>query len=162
MVGECDVASRHFQDCSPCLCRLRTDGLAPVSKYWTYRSHAGVMGPVNQWSILSTNAWFSLQLQWLSWEKNWVADLRITHPACFELCREPFFSGAVGYIQHCWWLVKGCYVHELLVESIRVRYVDWRGKHNVVCIRFSPTGCTSIRIVATLRYEYRLFAVVST
>jgi hypothetical protein len=129
MVGKCDVASQHFQGCSPYLCRLRTDGLAPVSKYWTYRSHAGVMGPVNRCSILSTNVCLSLQLQWLSWEKNWVVDLRITPPACFELCREPFFSGAVGYIQHYWWLVKGCYVHELPVESIRVRYVDWREKH---------------------------------
>jgi hypothetical protein len=27
-------------------------------------------------------------------------------------------------------------------------------------IGFSPAGCTSIRIAATLRYEYRLFVVV--
>jgi hypothetical protein len=33
--------------CIPCMCRLRTVRLAPVSKYWTYRSHAGDMGPVN-------------------------------------------------------------------------------------------------------------------
>jgi hypothetical protein len=32
-VGECDVESRHHQGCSPYLCRLRTDGLAPTSKY---------------------------------------------------------------------------------------------------------------------------------
>jgi hypothetical protein len=32
-VNECDVASRHLQDCSPRLCRLRTDELASVSKY---------------------------------------------------------------------------------------------------------------------------------
>jgi hypothetical protein len=29
------------------MCRLRTDGLAPMSKYWTYRSHSGVMGPIS-------------------------------------------------------------------------------------------------------------------
>jgi hypothetical protein len=46
-VGEWYVASRHLQGCSPRLCRLRTDGLAPVRKYWTYRSHAGDIGPVN-------------------------------------------------------------------------------------------------------------------
>jgi hypothetical protein len=28
-VGECDVASRHLQGCSPRLCRLRTDVLPP-------------------------------------------------------------------------------------------------------------------------------------
>jgi hypothetical protein len=32
-VREWYVASRYLQDCSPCLCRLRIDGLAPVSKY---------------------------------------------------------------------------------------------------------------------------------
>jgi hypothetical protein len=32
-VREWYVASRHLQGCSPRLCRLRTDGLAPVRKY---------------------------------------------------------------------------------------------------------------------------------
>jgi hypothetical protein len=32
-VGECDVESRHLQGCSPRLCQLRTNGLAPASKY---------------------------------------------------------------------------------------------------------------------------------
>jgi hypothetical protein len=41
------LASRHLQGDSPYLCQLRTDGLAPVSEYWTYRSHAGDMGSVN-------------------------------------------------------------------------------------------------------------------
>jgi hypothetical protein len=43
-VGEWYVESRHLQGCSPRLCRLSTDGLAPVSKYWTYRLHAGIYG----------------------------------------------------------------------------------------------------------------------
>jgi hypothetical protein len=30
---ECDMASRQLQGCSHCLCRLRTDGLDPMSKY---------------------------------------------------------------------------------------------------------------------------------
>jgi hypothetical protein len=41
------MESRHLQGCSSRLCRLRTVRLAPVSKYWTYRSHAGDMGPVS-------------------------------------------------------------------------------------------------------------------
>jgi hypothetical protein len=41
------VASQHLQGCSPLLCRLRTVRLAPVSKYWTYRSHASDMGLVS-------------------------------------------------------------------------------------------------------------------
>jgi hypothetical protein len=39
------MKSQRIQGCSPRLCRLRTDGLAPTSKYGTYRSHAGDMGP---------------------------------------------------------------------------------------------------------------------
>jgi hypothetical protein len=35
------------KDVAPRLCRLRTDGLAPASKYWTYRSHTRDMGPVS-------------------------------------------------------------------------------------------------------------------
>jgi hypothetical protein len=46
-VGEWYVKSRHLQDCSPHLCQLSTDGLAPTSKYWTYRSHASDMGLVS-------------------------------------------------------------------------------------------------------------------
>jgi hypothetical protein len=41
------VASRHFQGYSPRLCRLRIVRLAPARRYWTYRSHAGDMGPVS-------------------------------------------------------------------------------------------------------------------
>jgi hypothetical protein len=34
-------------DCSPRLCRLRTDSLALANKYWTYQSRAGDVGPVS-------------------------------------------------------------------------------------------------------------------
>jgi hypothetical protein len=33
MVGEWYEESQHLQGCSPRLCQLRIDGLAPVSKY---------------------------------------------------------------------------------------------------------------------------------
>jgi hypothetical protein len=45
-VGEWFVKSQHLQDYSPRLCQLRTDGLARVSKYWTYWSYADDMDPV--------------------------------------------------------------------------------------------------------------------
>jgi hypothetical protein len=127
-VGECDVASRCLQGCSPRLCQLEIDGLAPVSKYWTYQSHGDIMGPVNRCSLFSIDAWFSLLLQWLSWERNWVADQWICQPVCWGLCWETFFSGVVGSIQHCWWLAKGCHVCVLPTGTVRVAYVDWHGK----------------------------------
>jgi hypothetical protein len=38
------VAISRFPCGSPRLCRLRTEGLVPVNKYWMYLSHAGVYG----------------------------------------------------------------------------------------------------------------------
>jgi hypothetical protein len=51
---ESGMESRHLQGCSSRLCRLRTNGLAPVSKYWMYWSHAGVLGLVNRCSYVTT------------------------------------------------------------------------------------------------------------
>jgi hypothetical protein len=41
------VAILRFLYGSPCLCRLMIEGLVLVSKYQTYRSHAGDMSPVS-------------------------------------------------------------------------------------------------------------------
>jgi hypothetical protein len=53
---------------------------------------------------------------------------RISQLACCGLCREPFFSGAVGSIQICRCLVKGCHVWGPPTGSVCWAYVDWRGK----------------------------------
>jgi hypothetical protein len=39
-------------------------------------------------------------------------DPRIGQPTCCGLCREPFFSGAVGSVQICRCLTNGCHVRE--------------------------------------------------
>jgi hypothetical protein len=65
-------------------------------------------------------------------------DPRINQPTCRGLCREPFFSGAVGSVQICRRLVKGCHVWGLPTGSIRQTYVDWRGKHTCRVGRVSP------------------------
>jgi hypothetical protein len=52
----------------------------------------------------------------------------VDHSAGLGLCRELFFSGAVGLVQRCWWLAKGCHVRGPPAESVRRAYVDWRGK----------------------------------
>jgi hypothetical protein len=44
--GESGAAISRFLCDSLHLCRLRTEELIPVSKYWTYRSHVGDMDPV--------------------------------------------------------------------------------------------------------------------
>jgi hypothetical protein len=72
MVREWYVESRHLHGCSPSLCLLRTDGLAPTSKYLMYRSHDDVYGPSKPSSLLSTDVWLSLLLHWFARERNWV------------------------------------------------------------------------------------------
>jgi hypothetical protein len=108
---------------SPRLCRLRTEGLVPVSKYWTYRSHAGDMGPVSLVACHRQKLGLSLLLHWLAWKRNWVR----THGLVSRRA-EPFFSGAVGSVQIYRWLEKGYHVRGLPVGSVRRTYVDWHGK----------------------------------
>jgi hypothetical protein len=55
--GESVVAFPRFLCGSPRLCQLRTEGLVPMSKYGTYRSHASDCGPSKPSSWLPTNAW---------------------------------------------------------------------------------------------------------
>jgi hypothetical protein len=95
------------------------------------------MGPVNQCSMLSIDAWLSLLLQWLSWERNWVVDLWITQSG-WELCREPFFLKVLESVQHCWWLAKDCHVCGLPVGNICGAYVDWCGKRTCRVYRVFP------------------------
>jgi hypothetical protein len=108
-VGECDVASRHLQGYSPRLCRLRTDGLAPASKYWTCWSHAGDMCPVSLVAYRQQVLGFSALLQWLCWERNWGG----SHGPLSRVewwSREHFFSGAMHPSNPVDNLMKGCYM----------------------------------------------------
>jgi hypothetical protein len=57
---------------TPHLCPLRTDGLAPVSKYWMYWSHTGVMGLVSLVAWRQHMVTLSPLFQWLARERNWV------------------------------------------------------------------------------------------
>jgi hypothetical protein len=65
-------------------------------------------------------------------------DPRIGQPACCGLCREPFFSRAVGSIEICQHLVKGCHVRGPPIGSVRRAYMDWRGKRTCHIGRVFP------------------------
>jgi hypothetical protein len=156
LVGKVDewyVASRHLQCCSPRLCWLRTDGLAPTSKYWTYRSHAGISGPSKPSSQLSIEAWlFSTDSLVVMGEKLGM-DPWIGQPTCCGLCREPFFSGAVDLFKSVDNCAKDCYMWTTWDTYGREPYVDQAWKTCDVLVGFSPAWCTSIRIAVTLGYE---------
>jgi hypothetical protein len=74
--GESVVDILRFLCGSLRLCRLRTEGLVLGSKYWTYRSHAGVYEPSKPSSLLSTDSWLKStaslaglgeKLRWVLW-----------------------------------------------------------------------------------------------
>jgi hypothetical protein len=62
----------------------------------------------------------------------------IGQPTYCGLCQGPFFSVAVGSIQICPQLVKGCHVQGLLTGSVHQAYVDGRGKHTCHIDRVFP------------------------
>jgi hypothetical protein len=66
------MESRHLQVCSPHLYRLRTDGLAPASKYWSIAHMLVFMGPVSLVVGYQQKLDFFSLLHYLLWERSWV------------------------------------------------------------------------------------------
>jgi hypothetical protein len=126
-VGEWYVESRHLQSGSPFLCRLRTDGLTPASKYWMYWSHAGDMGPVTLVVFSSTDVWLkrTVSMVVLREKLRWVP--RATQSGG-EVESRALFLRSSESIQLCWVGIKGCHIQGLPTESVQVAYVDWRRK----------------------------------
>jgi hypothetical protein len=111
---------------SPRLCRLRTEGLVPMSKYWTYRSLASDMSPVSLVAYCRQMFGLSALLQWLLGEKlRWVP--RTTQPG-WEVESGALFLRSSESVQLCWVSVKDCHVRGPPTENVCRAYVDWRGK----------------------------------
>jgi hypothetical protein len=148
------VASRHLQGYIPRLCRLMTDGLAPASKYWTYRSYTGDMGPVSWCSYitigskpLSPTLSLSHGRKNEATQDNGRASLSLvvkTSSGCRGMFR---LHGSQLKV-----VMYGDYPQKAYVGRAWIGVGSVRG----VLVRFSPTGCTSIRIAVTLGYEYPL------
>jgi hypothetical protein len=79
--------------CSPRLCRLRTDGLALVSKYWTYRSHPGNMGLLSLVAYHQQRVALLPLLRCLSWERNCVRTRGSVSQCAGDYVRSPFSRG---------------------------------------------------------------------
>jgi hypothetical protein len=147
------VVSRHHQCCILRLCRLRTIRLAPMSKYWTYWSHAGDIGLVNRVVGHRQELGLCPLLQWLHGERSWVrtrgsVSRRAVDCVGNSFSREQWdMSKSVGASRK----VATCEDHSLEAYTGHT----WTGVESVrvVLVGFSPTGCTSIRIATTLRYE---------
>jgi hypothetical protein len=125
--GESVVAISRFLCGSPQLCRLRTKGLVPVSKYWTYRSHAGDIAPVSLVPYCRQMFGFlHCFIGWLGRETGYGPTDRSAGVLWIVL--GAFFLGSSDSVQLCWWLMKGCHVQGLPTGRVRRAYMDWRGK----------------------------------
>jgi hypothetical protein len=159
--GEWYMESCHLQVYSPRLCRLRTDRLAPRASI-ERTDRILIYGPSKPSSLSSTEAWLNPTTLLVGLGEKLGMYPLIGQLVYCGLCQEPFFSGAVESVQIYRWLVKGCYAWTTWDTYGRWPYVDWAWKVCGVLVGFSPAGCTSIRIVVTLEYEYRLFVAVIT
>jgi hypothetical protein len=129
--GESVVGILRFLCGSPRLCRLRTKGLVPVSKYWTYQSHAGVMGPVSWYSCVTTWLKPLSPTPRLSWGRRNEVTKTTVEPVCLRSPRLLPCVGAyfvlVGTSKRLptWttWDVGSGTLHVSSVES--VWHVDW-------------------------------------
>jgi hypothetical protein len=101
--GENVVAILRFLCGSPRLCWLMIEGLVPVSKYWTYRSHADVYVPSKPSSMPSIEGGFTPTASMAALGEKLRTDSWIGQPVCCELCQESFF-GSSGSVYRCWWL----------------------------------------------------------
>jgi hypothetical protein len=132
------VESRHLQGCSPYMCRLRTDGLASTSKYWTYQSYAGVYRPSKPSNRLSTEAWlFPTASLAVVGEKLGMYQ-QIGQLACYGFCRQPFFSGLVDLFKSVDDCAKGCYALTTWNMYGSGPYTDCAWDACGMLVRFSP------------------------
>jgi hypothetical protein len=146
------MKSRHLQVCSPRLCWLRTDELAPASKYWMFWSHAGDMWLVRLVVYRQQMVTLPPLLQWLSWERNWVRTHRSASRHAVD-CVGRSFS------RERWLCPSLLTTREKLLHMDHVRYVWSRviRRPSMKCVwrvdQVFPVACISIQITATLGYE---------
>jgi hypothetical protein len=156
------MESRHLQDCCPCLCQLMANGLAPASKYWTYWSHVGDIGPVSLVVGHQQKVDFALTTSLVGSREKLGTDPWLSQSTWYGLCRKLFFSGAVVMFNSIDDYVKGCYKLTTWDTYGLGPYADWAWDACGMLVGFSHVGCTSIRIAASLWYEYRFVAAVIT
>jgi hypothetical protein len=101
-----------------------------------YRSLADDMGSISLVDCHRRKLGLSLLLYWLTWEINLVWTHGSVSRRAVDYVRS-LFLGAVGFIQICQRLVKGCHIQGLSIESICQAYVDWSGKRMCHVDRFA-------------------------
>jgi hypothetical protein len=84
-------------------------------------------------------------------------------PPLFSLLpHHALFSRVVWSVQLCWVSVKYCHVRGPPICSIRMMYMDWRGKRTYHVYQFSPAGVHRFKSSRLSDMSNCLFVIVST
>jgi hypothetical protein len=102
--------------------------VGPVSKYWTYWSHAGDMDPLSLIVCSSIDVCLKHTASMVVLGEKLRRVLWATESG-WEVESGTLFLGISESVQLCWVSVKGCHVRGPPAGSVHVAYVDWRGKH---------------------------------
>jgi hypothetical protein len=154
-VGKWYMESRHIQDCSPCLCQLRIDGLASRANI-KRTNRMLIYEPSNPSSLLLTVVWLSPLLLWLwGWEKL-DGDTQINQLACWGCSREFFFLVSSDSVQLCWRLREGLlyvdrvrYVWSRIIHGLSVK-IMWRIGRVFPCMVYIDSNRRNSRIWVSL------------
>jgi hypothetical protein len=111
-----------------------------------------IVGPVNQVVGWQQKLDFSPMLHWLLWERSWVQTHGSVSRCAVDCigspsCREQWICSNLLTIARKV-VTYGDYPQEAYAGHMWTSIRSVR----VVLVRFSPTGCTSIQITATLGY----------
>jgi hypothetical protein len=160
-VRELDVKNRHLQGCSPRLCRLRIDGLATMSKYWMYWSHARDMGPISLVASRQQKVGFAPTASMVILEEKLGTSPQIGRPTCCGLCREPFFSGAVVLLNSVDNYTKCCYALTAWNTYGLGPYANWSWDACGMLVGFPLHGVYQFESSWLSDMSNRLFVAVS-
>jgi hypothetical protein len=126
-VGEWYVESWHLQDCSLCLCRLRTDGLAPRVSIERINRMLVFMGPVS--IVAYCRQMFDFLHCFIGWLGRETGYGLVDQSAdALWIVSGVLFLRSSDSVQRCWWHVKGCYMWTTWDTYGPGLYVDWAWK----------------------------------
>jgi hypothetical protein len=118
-----------------------------------YRSHTGDMSPINLVVGYRQELGLLPLLHWLAWERSWVRTHGSVGRRAGDCVGSPFSREQWDLSKSVSASRKVATYRDRPQEAYAGRTWTGMGSVRVLLVGFSPTGCTSIRITATLGYE---------
>jgi hypothetical protein len=140
----------------------KTYSYARANKYWTYWSHAGVMGPVSLVTCCQQKGDFSPLLHWLLRERSWVRTRGSISRRAVDRDRSPSSRGQWICSTLLTTVPKVAIRGPREIRMVGVPYADWAWDAYGVLIRFPLQGVHRFESPRLSDMSNRLFVAVST